>query len=407
MFNKTNAAKSIDDQNGASVSEFTDNHVVKLPDEISTDTVPDHQANRGSRTLKRLKLSTKATLLAIALGTIPVLAIGMLGYLVASNSLTNKVSQLQQGEAKGLADKVNRFMIERYNDIQLISSLPIITNSQGDVSQKEKQALLNKFVDTYKVYDSIAVLNLNGDVLAQSQGDAISNQSSSNYFQKVKQGDRPYISQPQVINNTGNSSIHIAAPVKNSAGQTLAIVRARMPAKTLDQILKNYTESGHKYYLIDGSGKFFLATDRKHIGRNARRDFPGLAQQQAQTKDNTFITVNQTEKQEQLVSYTSITPEGLPSLNWQSILATDTATAFEPRRQLLLTVAFGAGLTALIVALIAVWLAKRTTEPIAKATAAVAKLGKGELDTRLEVHSQDEFGVLSANINQMASQFQT
>ena len=407
MFNKTNAAKSIDDQNGASVSEFTDNNVVKLPDEVSTDTVPENQANRGSTTLKRLKLSTKATLLAIALGTLPVLSIGMLAYLVGSNSLTNKVSQLQQAEAKGLADKVNRFMIERYNDIQLISSLPIITNSQGDVSQKEKQALLNKFVDTYKVYDSIAVLNLNGDVLAQSQGDAISNQSSSNYFQKVKQGDRPYISQPEVINNTGNSSIHIAAPVKNSAGQTLAIVRARMPAKTLDQVLKNYTESGHKYYLIDGSGKFFLATDTKHIGRNARRDFPGLAQQQAQTKDNTFITVNQTEKQEQLVSYTSITPEGLPSLNWQSILATDTATAFEPRRQLLLTVAFGAGLTALIVALIAVWLAKRTTEPIAKATAAVAKLGKGELDTRLEVHSEDEFGVLSANINQMASQFQT
>ncbi|BAZ25010.1 methyl-accepting chemotaxis sensory transducer with phytochrome sensor [Kalymmatonema gypsitolerans NIES-4073] len=407
MFNKTDPAKSIDDQNGSSLSEFT-NNVVKLPEEASTDTVPNNQANRASRTLKRLKLSTKATLVALALGTLPVLTIGILAYLVASNSLTNKVSQLQQAEAKGLADKVNRFMIERYNDIQVISSLPIIRNSQSDASsQKEKQALLNKFVDTYKVYDSIAVLNLNGDVVAQSQGDAISNQSNSNYFQKVKQGDRPYISQPEVISNTGTHSIHIAAPVKNNAGETLAIVRARMPAKSLDQVLKNYTESGHKYYLIDGSGKFFLATDRKHIGRNARRDFPGLAQQQAKTKDDTFISVNQTEKQEQLVSYTSIAPEGLPSLNWQSILATDTAIAFEPRRQVLLTVAFGAGLTALIVALIAVWLAKRTTEPIAKATAAVAKLGKGELDTRLEVHSEDEFGVLSANINQMASQLQT
>ncbi|WP_414585199.1 methyl-accepting chemotaxis protein [Scytonema sp. PCC 10023] len=402
MFNKTDPAKSIDEQDGSSLSEFT-NNVVKLPDEASTHTVPNNQANRASRTLKRLKLSTKATLLAIALGTVPVLAIGILAYLVASNSLTNKVSQLQQAEAKGLADKVNRFMIERYNDIQLISSLPIIANSQTDAfSQKEKQALLNKFVDTYKVYDSIAVLNLNGDVLAQSEGDAISNQSSSNYFQKVKQGDRPYISQPEVISNTGTHSIHLAAPVKNTAGKTLAIVRARMPAKTLDQVLKNYTESGHKYYLIDGSGKIFLATNRKHIGRNAKRDFPGLAQQ-AQT----FITVNQTEKQEQLVSYTSIASEGLPSLNWQSILATDTAIAFEPTRQVLLTVAVGALLTALIVALIAVWLAKRTTQPIAKATAAVAKLGKGELDTRLEVYSEDEFGVLSANINQMASQLQT
>ncbi|KAB8317700.1 GAF domain-containing protein [Tolypothrix campylonemoides VB511288] len=404
MFNKTDPAKSIDDQNGSSVSEFTNNNVVKLPDEASTDTVVDNQAKRASTSLKRLKLSTKATLVAIALGTVPVLAIGILAYLVASNSLTKKVSQLQQAEAKGLADKVNRFMTERYNDIQLISSLPIIRNSQSDAfSQKEKQALLNKFVDTYKVYDSIAVLNLNGNVVAQSQGEAIPNQSNSNYFQKVKQGDRPYISQPEVITNTGSHSIHIAAPVKNSAGQTLAILTARMPAKTLDQVLKSYTESGHEYYLIDGSGKFFLATDRKYIGRNARRDFPGLAQQQAQT----FITVNQAEKQEQLVSNTSITPEGLPALNWQSILATDTAIAFEPTRQVLLTVAFGAGLTALIVALIAVWLAKRTTEPIAKATAAVAKLGKGELDTRLEVHSEDEFGILSSNINQMASQLQT
>lgn len=409
MFNKTDPAKSIDDQKGASVStsEITDNNVIKLPEEANTETVPDSSKNRAYRTLRRLKLGTKATLLAIALGTLPVLAIGTLAYLVGSNSLTNKVSQLQEAEAKGLADKVNRFMIERYNDIQIISSLPIITNSRyGNVSQNEKQTLLNKFVDTYKVYDSIAVLNLNGDVVAQSQGDSIPNQSSSNYFQKVKRDDRPYISQPEVRNSTVNSIINIAAPVKNSTGETIAIVTARMPVKSLDQVVKNYAESGHQYYLIDGSGKFFLATNRKHIGRKAKVDFPGLGDRQAQRKEDTFITVNQTQNQEQLVSYTSRTQDGLPSLNWQSILATDTAIAFEPRRQLLLTVAVGTGLTALIVALIAVWLAKRTTQPIVKATAAVAKLGKGELDTRLEVQSEDEFGILSANINQMASQLQ-
>lgn len=408
MFNKTDPAKSIDDQNGSSLSKFTNNNVVKLPDEANSKTVADSPPNHRFQSLKQLKLSTKVTLLAIALGTLPVLAIGILAYLLASNSLTNKVSQLQQSEAKDMADKVNRFMIERYNDIRLISNLPIITNSQGEsFSQKEKQAFLNKFVDTYKIYDSIAVLNLNGDVIAQSQGEPISNQSSTNYFHKVKQDDRPYISQPEAINNTPSFSINIAAPVKNSAGQTLAIVRARMPAKTLDGVVKNYAESGHKYYLVDGSGKFFLATDRQYISRNAKRDFPGLAQRQAQTKDDTFITENQTAKQEQLVSYTSMSQDGLPNLNWQSILATDTAIAFEPRRQLLLTVTVGAGLTALIVALIAVSLAKRATEPLAKATAAVAKLGNGELDTRLDIHSEDEFGILSSNINQMASQLQT
>lgn len=417
MFNKTDAAKNIDSQNGASVSsseDLTDDkNLLKRPNEANTEIRRKYTPNRASLTLKRLSLGTKATLVAIAIGTLPVLAIGALAYLVASNSLSNKISQIQQAEAKGLADKVNRFMIERYNNIQLISNLPIFTDSKfsNTLSQKEKQELLDKFVDThkvdtYKVYDSIAVLNLNGDVIAQSQGDSISNQSSSQDFQAIRQNQPFYISQPEVTKNTGNLSVIMAAPVKRSTGETIAIVKARIAMKSLDNVIKNYAESGRKYYLTDGSEKFFLATDKKDIGRSAVATFPSLAQRQAQQKDDTFITVNQTDNQQQLVSYSSRTQDGLPNLKWRFILATDTATAFEPQRQLLLTVAIGTGLTALIVALIAVWLAKRTTEPIAKATAAVAKLGLGELDTRLEVQSEDELGTLSHNINQMASQLQ-
>ncbi|MGH8001925.1 MAG: GAF domain-containing protein, partial [Brasilonema sp.] len=411
MFNKTDPAKNIDTQNGASVSSsenVTDNNAVKLAHEANPESARQMTPNSASPTLRRLSLGTKATLLAIAIGTLPVLAIGALVYLVANNSLTNKISQIQQAEAKSLADKVNRFMTERYNNIQLISNLPIFTNSNlsNTLSQKEKQTFLDKFVDTYKVYDSIVVLNLNGDVIAQSQGDSIPNQSSSQDFKAIRQNDRFYISQPEVIKNTGNLSVTLATPVKGSTGETIAVVRAKIPVKALDNFVKNYAVSGHKYYLIDGAEKIFLATDKKHIGKSAKADFPDLVERQAQRKDDTFISVNQTDNQEQLVSYSSRTQDGLPNLNWRFILATDTATAFEPQRQLLLTVAVGTGLTALIVALIAVWLAKRITQPITKATTAVAKLGKGELDTRLEVQSEDEFGILSDNINQMASQLQ-
>jgi methyl-accepting chemotaxis protein PixJ len=407
MFNKTDPAKRIDAQNGASASsENLKENVVKLPQQVNSQTFHDSTPNRVSRNFKRLSLGTKATLLAIAIGTVPVLAIGLLTYLVGSYSLTNKVSQIQQIEANSLADKVNRFMIERYNDIQVISSLPTLTNSRGGgSSQQEKQVLLKKFVDTYKVYDNIAVLNLNGDVIAQSQGDSLPNQSSSSYFQRVRQGNSPYIGQPE--GTATGQSIPIAAPVKSSTGETTAIVRARMPVRVLDNVIKNYAESGQKYYLIDGAGKIFLAADKKSISRDAKVNFPGLAQRQTQKKDDSFITVDQISNQSQLVSYTTRTQDGLPNLNWQSILATDTAIALEPLRQLLLTLAVGTGLTALIVALIAVWLAKRITKPIAQATAAVTKLGKGELDTRLQVQSEDEFGILSANINQMAAKLQT
>ncbi|MEC4812564.1 MAG: GAF domain-containing protein, partial [Scytonema sp. PMC 1069.18] len=74
--------------------------------------------------------------------------------------------------------------------------------------------------------------------------------------------------------------------------------------------------------------------------------------------------------------------------------------------RLALTIVLGTVLSAVAVTAIAVILAKRATEPLLKATAAVTKLGKGELSTRLDVYSEDEFGVLSANINQMAAQLQ-
>ena len=66
----------------------------------------------------------------------------------------------------------------------------------------------------------------------------------------------------------------------------------------------------------------------------------------------------------------------------------------------------GTGLTALIVTVIAAYLANRATRPIVNAASAVEKLGQGELDTRIRVQGQDEFATLGSNINRMAGQIQ-
>lgn len=74
---------------------------------------------------------------------------------------------------------------------------------------------------------------------------------------------------------------------------------------------------------------------------------------------------------------------------------------------MLLTLLLGTGLTALLVAAIAAYLANRATRPIVNAAGAVDKLGQGELDTRIAVEGQDEFATLGSNINRMAGQMQT
>lgn len=392
MFNKTDTAKSSDAPKTPltlteSNKDVTTNNKIVLHSNQST-TTDNNSNNSVAAKFRKLSLRTKATIIAIAIGTLPVLGFGILSYLIASKSIENKVSQLQQSETEDLADKVNRFILERYANAQVLASLPTLKNwkIREVISHQDKQAFLDKITES-KVYDSIAVVNLNGDIILQSPGDVLpANLADRSYIQAVKKSDRPYISQPQAFPPSDKPSIYTVVPVKDPANnETVAILAASIPVQSLENIIKNYGEEGRIYGIADANGKLFIAAQKNLLGKNINTDKLGG---------------------DELVTYASRPLQGLPDLKWKAVLATSKANAFEAQRQLLLTTVLGIGLTALLIAALAYWLAKRATEPILNATAAVARLGEGELNTRLEVERGDELGVLGVNINQMAEQMQ-
>ncbi|AVH70801.1 methyl-accepting chemotaxis protein [Nostoc sp. 'Lobaria pulmonaria (5183) cyanobiont'] len=410
MFNKTNTNQGNGAQNRASLisSQKGIGTVVKLPTKLTTETANNSSLNQGIAYFTRLGLVKKATILAIAIGTIPVLGIGAIAFGFANKSITKQITQSQQAEATGLSDKVNRFMLGRYGDIQVISSLPFLTNSQASISTQEKQAVLDRVAEAYKAYDSIAVFDRQGNLIVQSTGEPLENQKDRTYFQDALQKDTPIISKPEAAKNTGVVSIYLAAPVKETkTGQTIGMVQARMPGKSLEEVIKNYVANGQQYHLLDASGTVFLSPQKELLGKQAKGEYSNLPKLLAAKKVNSFIEVPKTHKKQELVSYVPASKlDGLPNLNWQVLLSTDTATVFEPQRQLLWTIAIGTAVTALIVGAIASRLAKLTTQPILNATAALAKLGQGKFNTRLQIEREDELGVLSANINLMAEQLQ-
>ncbi|BBD68550.1 methyl-accepting chemotaxis sensory transducer with phytochrome sensor [Nostoc commune NIES-4072] len=412
MFNKTNTNQGSDAQKRASLisSQKINGSVIKLPAKTTSETANNSFLNQAIASFTKLGLAKKATIVAIAIGTIPVLGIGAIAFSFANKSITKEITQSQQTEAIGLSDKVNRFMLGRYGDIQVISSLLFLTSPQASVSitTQDKQAILDGVIEAYKVYDSVAVFNRQGKLIVQSTGEPLDNQKDRTYFQEALQKDTPIISKPEAAKNTGVVSIYIAAPVKElRTGQTIGVVRARMPVKSLEEVIKNYVVNGQQYHLLDASGTVFLSPEKELLGKEAKAEYSNLPKLVAANKVDSFIEVPKTGKKEELVSYVPATKlDGLPDLNWQVLLSTDTAIVFEPQRQLLWIIGIGTAVTALIVAAIASRLAKLTTQPILNATAALAKLGQGKFNTRLEIEREDELGVLSANINQMAEQLQ-
>ncbi|MGB6295356.1 MAG: GAF domain-containing protein, partial [Rivularia sp. (in: cyanobacteria)] len=385
MLNKTDSTKSGDaprqEASLISSSSETDNAVQLSSTQMTVGNTGNVSSNGLIARFKRLSLSTKTTILAMTMVTLPVLVIGTGAYLAASQSLQGKVSKLQSAQTKALANGINRFMSQRYEDIQLIANSPTIKNGSA-----QQQAVLNNYVNTYndRVYDGIGVFNLNGDAIVQSQGITFSSQGNSTYFQNAIKNRKAFISQPISVSNN-KFNIYIAAPVQNSASERItSVVVAQIPAQALDNVVKNYVSSGQQYYLEGADDKIFLSTEEQAIKKSLEdAGLPNYAPSPQQ-----------------------IQIQGFPALNWDVVLAPDASTAFAAQGNLALAIALGTMLTAAAVAFIAAKLAKRATQPILDATQAVAKLGKGQFNTRLNVEADDEIGLLNANINQMASQLQ-
>jgi methyl-accepting chemotaxis protein PixJ len=363
-----------------------------------------------------LGLRTKATVVAIALGVIPTIGIGTLAYNINKAALEQKVTENHQVQANEAIDKLTRFVFERYGDIQVLANLPILRNPtlSAAVSLQDKQKVLTQFADTYQVYDSIAIYGLDGRLIVNGGSEkAPANNADRDYFQMAIKTGKPFISQPIISKVTKVANIFFAAPIKDSVtGQTIAVVRTRMPVKDLEKVIQRYGNEKNQinYHFFDGAGKIFMATERDQVGHDANADFPdGLAQKRAAGKAGSWIGRDLNQKTvETLNAYVPTQAfQGMPDLKWGLAYTVESKTAFKSVEDLRNSLFLGTAIAALLVGLIGAYLAEKAVQPIKAAADAVEKIGQGELDARMKVSGEDEMATLGANINKMAAELES
>ena len=330
-------------------------------------------------------LRIKAIVFAIALSTIPVLLTGTMTYLFASKNLTNYVIKYQESRASATANEVSNFLFERYLDVKELANLGILNDPRVSqtTSTSQKQALLDKYVKEGEGYDSIAVADLQGNTILQSSGEPITDFGKRDYFQEVIKTNRPTLVQPRKSFINGKYAIFAAAPIVDiNTGKTIAVIRTRTPTNYLyqafqekkDKLTRDSEElKQEEYHLIDGNGKFFLATETQQVSRNARSDFTVFAKMQANRKINSAVDIDRIDGAKQLITYAPIeTLKNLPELGWSVIIANDTKNVFAPQTELLYALIAGVGMTAAVVSAIAIFLARRTTRSVNEIVRAIA-----------------------------------
>jgi methyl-accepting chemotaxis protein len=368
-------------------------------------------------------LRQKATALAIVFTTVPVLAIGSTIYYFANRYLQQQIINAQTEQAIELVDKVSLYMRERYGDIQIMAREAILVNPEirEQTNAQAKQLSLQRFIEAYKIYDSIAAFDVNGNLIAQTQGEPLSNHKDRSYFQEALKTNAPVISQPLISTSSGTFSIYTAAPIKDSiTGQTIGIIRARMPVKFLLEAIAS-EEEARENYLVNNQGEIFLgpegiyATAINSAGKEIAKEqtteykaieaqsvFPIFAQLNTARESNTVLT------QEKLLSYVPFSKYAdtfradLPDLGWSVLVTVDRAVAFAPQKQIASIIIVSIILLTIMISLVATYLAELAIKPILVAAKAVTRIGQGELDNLLNFQGSDELAQLGTNINQMA-----
>jgi methyl-accepting chemotaxis protein PixJ len=393
------------------------------PSNLRLDSSSSSRSNRSK--WNKLSFKTKATLLAIALGLTPLAVVGTLSYLQISNTIQQQIVKNQTDRATAVADKLNRFVFERNGDVEVLSSLVVFTNPKlgAATPAADKAALLNQYIKSYQVYDSIAAFDIKGNLIVQSAGEALTkNHLQRKYFQDVLKTGKTVISEPEPSQYTGKMSLFFAAPIKdNKTGQIIGVVRTRTPVERLEAPLRDFATKSQDYHILDRKvNKVFISSNGDYTNQPETSDMA-----EARTKGGIVSHINRVSDHKQRAATASDTTktteqdhgelfaaapfkkiDGMQELPWTAVVTIDSDNAYGELQGLLLTILGGAGLTALFTVALATFFADRASKPIVEAAQAVEKIGRGDFDSHLEVASNDEIGQLGGNINLMASQIQ-
>lgn len=372
MLKKNDIRKSGDSQN--KVSLISPVKVIDIQGENSSQA---QNLDHRFKYLQQLKSRIKPIILSIAIGSLPILGIGVIAYSFGSKLMTKQIIISQETKAISLSNAVNNFLGQRYEDIRVLSNIKLLSNASNKKTDKSNkkdkidiskiniktQEILDSLRRTGKVYDSVAVFDLNGKVIMKSGGESLEAEKKLVYFQEVIKQDTPIISQPEIVKN-GNAVIYVAAPIKDRIkGNTIGIVRTRIPIKYLEKLVKSHTDDIQEYYFLDEKGRILISSYQNLFGQDSEEIYPGLANVLNAEDIQTFTEVAQNNQNQQLITYVPLRKlSDSQNINWWLIVTKDTAIAFKPQKEFLLLIASTTSVIGLVMILFVGWLVQGNKE---------------------------------------------
>ncbi|MGP0585423.1 methyl-accepting chemotaxis protein [Paenibacillus timonensis] len=231
--------------------------------------------------------------------------------------------------------------------------------------------------------------------------------SKSPYFIEAKKNKTTAYSEMSYLEALDKYFIAAMVPVNDKSGQFLGGVAFSVTPDVLSQLSGKIkiAESGYAY-VISNTGVYYSYPDTERFNKNI--------QDYAQTAElkNTVKTIlgnpsghvtYRDESGKEVITYFGT----VPSTGWKMVITVPTQEIFAEvnnARNLSIAIAIA---TAILVFVIAFFLARQIVKPIRLVSTVMKKVADGQLSERVKVTSKDEVGQMSGNINLMIDSLAT
>ncbi len=403
-------------------------------------------------------IAAKLVTMFATFGIVPMLAIAYMAS-TASEEMERNQGERYTAVARGIADKIDRSLFERYGDVQAFASNQIVGEKFNWYDSSEGNEIaqaMNVYVEKYGIYALTIFVDPAGDVIAVNSKDAKGNPLDVAPLYKKNYADTPWFQALKAERYTtkmpftapGNDistgtfieDIHVDEDVKaiypGDDGLTLGFSAPVYVGKDVVGYWSNRTQFGlveemvHSTYqelkltgmsaaeitVLDSEGRILMDYDpTTHGTEDVTRDLDnvllkfnlakkGVNVAQAAVAGGTGFekTFHARKQIWQLGAYSHLQGAlGFPGMNWSVLLRVPKevalAGALDFQRNLMMT---GAVCLALIV-VVGLWVGRRSAANVIQVSDVAKKAADGDLTHRVAFTSQDELGQLATAFNTM------
>lgn len=355
-----------------------------------------------------MRIQSKFLITFLILSLVPLAIVGTLSYKIGEETIKKNLGYSCQRNAHETMDRLDRTLFEFYRNSQTWASLELMQEALTDDVDGKISSLLIGVSREYTLISNVWVTNSKGIIIASSNPEAISRDVHTSPFYTQAFAGTIYKADVEPDASRKTHVITFAFPIKALYDEdlTIGVLCVQWNASELfdrtQQLRKQ--EDQTSLVLLRKDGLVISAPpESKQLVFQANLLQSGLqAAKLASGKQEGFLVGDDPNHRKSLIGYSSSAGyQGFPGFGWSALVTQDLTTAYAPIRTLKNIVLAVGAFVALLVAILSVWIARKSTEPVLKISQLATRVAHGDFEGQVQHAARDEIGTLATVFNQM------